>query len=165
VGVLDGWRLCPRCGGELSSVDGRHLACPGCGSAYWANSKPAVQGLLVRDGRVLIGRRRTEPCKGCWDLPGGFLEESEPPLEGLRRELREETGIEVDPVEWLGAAIDRYGEVFVLSLTWIVRGEGDPVASDDIEDLQWFRPEALPTEMAFDSQADFLRRWAEREGT
>jgi ADP-ribose pyrophosphatase YjhB (NUDIX family) len=96
-------------------------------------------------------------------LPGGFLEEAEMPLDGLQRELLEETGIVVEPVEWFGATVDRYGEEFVLSLTWIVRGEGDPVASDDIEELQWFAPDAIPTEMAFESQGEVLRRWAERE--
>jgi len=162
MGVLDGWRLCPRCGHDLSAPAGGHLSCPGCGSNYWANSKPAVQGLLVRDGRVLIGRRRVEPRKGCWDLPGGFLEEAESPLDGLRREFREETGIAIEPVEWLGASVDRYGDDFVLSLTWIVGGKGDPVASDDIEGLEWFSPDALPAEMAFDSQAEVLRLWAIR---
>jgi 8-oxo-dGTP diphosphatase len=121
--------------------------------------------LFVRDGRVLIGRRRHEPRKGYWDLPGGFLEESELPLDGLRRELREETGIDVEPVEWFGTAVDRYAEEFVLSLTWIVSGDGDPVASDDIEELQWFAPDAVPAEMAFESQSDVLRRWAEGETT
>jgi len=99
VGLLDGWKLCPRCGHSLEPLHGPHLGCPACGSSYWANSAPAVQGLLVRNGRVLIGRRKIEPRKGCWDLPGGFLEEGEPPLEGLRREFLEETGLEVEPVE------------------------------------------------------------------
>ena len=159
---LEGWRLCPRCGNELEPLHGAHLHCAGCGSSYWANSKPAVQGLLVRDGRVLIGRRRIEPRKGHWDLPGGFLEEAELPLDGLRREFMEETGIAVEPVEWLGASVDPYGPSFVLSLTWIVSGEGRPSAADDIEELAWFAPEELPGEMAFGSQSTLLRLWADR---
>jgi 8-oxo-dGTP pyrophosphatase MutT (NUDIX family) len=66
-----------------------------------------VQGLLVRDGRVLIGRRKIEPRKGHWDLPGGFLEEGELPLDGLRREFLEETGLDVRPVEWIGPTSTR----------------------------------------------------------
>jgi ADP-ribose pyrophosphatase YjhB (NUDIX family) len=161
MGVLDGWRLCPRCGHELERRDGAHRHCPACGSSYWANSAPAVQGLLVRDGRVLIGRRKHEPQKGMWDLPGGFLEEGEQPGAGLRREFLEETGIEVEPVEWLGVNIDPYGPTFVLSLSWVVRGEGEPVADDDVEELHWFGPDELPEEMAFPSQNAVLRRWAE----
>jgi len=121
-----------------------------------------VQGLLVRDGRVLIGRRKHEPQKGMWDLPGGFLEEGEEPLAGLRREFREETGLEVEPLEWLGTNIDRYGPSYVLSLSWLVRGDGEPVADDDVEELAWFGAEALPEEMAFPSQEAVLRHWRER---
>jgi ADP-ribose pyrophosphatase YjhB (NUDIX family) len=163
MGVLDGWKLCPRCGHELERAHGPHLHCSACGSSYWANSAPAVQGLLVRDGRVLIGRRRIEPRKGMWDLPGGFLEEAEPPLDGLRREFLEETGLEVEPVEWLGAHVDPYDDAWVLGMTWIVRGEGEPVAADDVEELAWFAPDELPEEMAFASQNVVLRLWADRQ--
>ena len=163
MGLFDGWRVCPRCAHELEQRDGGHLGCPACGANYWANSAPAVQGLLVRDGRVLIGRRKIEPRRGHWDLPGGFLEEAEHPLDGLRREFREETGIDVEPVEWLGACIDPYDAYFVLGLTWIVRGEGEPVAADDVAELAWFGPDELPSEMAFASQLTMLRLWVERQ--
>ena len=164
MGVLDGWRLCPRCGQELEPTHGPHLGCPACGSSYWANSAPAVQGLLVRNGRVLIGRRKIEPRKGYWDLPGGFLEEGEAPLDGLRREFREETGLDVEPVEWVGAYVDPYDAAFVLGLTWIVEADGEPVGADHIEELAWFGPDELPEEMAFASQNEVLRVWAERLG-
>jgi ADP-ribose pyrophosphatase YjhB (NUDIX family) len=164
VGVLDGWRLCPRCGHDLETSHGPHLRCAACGSSYWANSAPAVQGLLVRDGRVLIGRRKIEPRKGYWDLPGGFLEEGELPVDGLRREFLEETGLHVDPVEWVGAFVDPYDGHFVLGLTWIVTGEGDPVPADDVEELAWFAPDEIPRDMAFASQNEILRAWAKQHG-
>ena len=163
MGVLDGWRFCARCAHELEPSHGPHLACPSCGSAYWANSSPAVQGLLVRDGKVLIGRRKIEPRKGYWDLPGGFLEEGELPLDGLRREFLEETGLEVEPVEWVGAYLDPYDAAFVLGLTWVVQADGEPVAADDVEELAWFGPDEIPTEMAFPSQNDVMRDWARRQ--
>jgi ADP-ribose pyrophosphatase YjhB (NUDIX family) len=162
VGILDGWRLCPRCGRELELLERAHLACPGCGSRYWANSAPAVQGLLERDGRVLLARRGIEPRLGFWDIPGGFLEEGEKPLDGLRREFLEETGLEVEPVEWLGAFIDPYDGYFVLGLSWLVRGEGEPRADDDVEELAWFGPDELPAEMAFGTQRLVLEGWASR---
>jgi ADP-ribose pyrophosphatase YjhB (NUDIX family) len=162
MGVHEGWRLCPRCGHELEPRDGGHLACPGCGSSYWANSAPAVQGLLERDGRVLLARRGIEPRLGYWDLPGGFLEEGEKALDGLRRELREETGLEVEPVEWLGAYVDPYDDHYVLGLSWLVRGDGEPRADDDVAELAWFGPDELPAEMAFASQNEVLALWAAR---
>jgi ADP-ribose pyrophosphatase YjhB (NUDIX family) len=162
MGILDGWRLCPRCGHELEQRPGGHLGCPGCGASYWANSAPAVQGLLERDGRVLLARRGIEPRLGHWDITGGFLEEGEEALDGLRRELREETGLEVEPVEFLGAYVDPYDGYFVLGLSWLVHGDGEPHAADDVAELAWFRRDELPAEMAFSSQLEVLALWAAR---
>jgi ADP-ribose pyrophosphatase YjhB (NUDIX family) len=162
VSIFDGWRLCPRCGHELERGERGHLACPACGSEYWANSAPAVQGLLERQGRVLLARRAIEPRLGHWDLPGGFLEEGEEALDGLRREFREETGLEVEPADWLGAFLDPYHGYFVLGLTWLVHGDGEPHAADDVAELSWFGRDELPGEMAFASQERLLRGWAAR---
>src|SRR3954466_5714965 len=101
MGVLDGWKVCPRCAAGLELDQGK-ATCPVCGSAYYANSAPAVEGLLQRDGKVLLSERGIQPRRGLWDLPGGFLEEGEEPLDGLAREFREETGLAVRAVVWLG---------------------------------------------------------------
>ncbi len=68
----------------------------------------------------------------------------------------------MEPVEWLGAFIDPYDGRFVLGLGWIVAGDGEPEAADDIEELTWFGPDELPTEMAFPSQVEALQLWAAR---
>jgi ADP-ribose pyrophosphatase YjhB (NUDIX family) len=162
VSALDGWRFCPRCGGDLTAaVD--HLACARCAERYWANAIPAVQGILERDGRVLLARRALEPRRGHWDLPGGFLGEAEEPAAGLRREFREETGLDVEPVELVRIDIEPYADRHVFSVTWVVRGEGEPVAADDVAELRWFSRDALPAEMAFPGQEAILRAWAARE--
>jgi ADP-ribose pyrophosphatase YjhB (NUDIX family) len=159
VGVLDGWTLCPRCGAALERDRG-HVHCPACGSDYYANSAPAVEGLLERDGAVLLARRGVEPRLGFWDLPGGFLEEAEEPLAGLAREFREETGLAIEPVAWLGTHVEPYAGHFVLGLTWRVRADGEPRAGDDVAELRFFRPDELPGEMAFRHQDELLARWA-----
>ncbi len=162
MSILDGWRLCPRCGAELADPSAGHLHCGSCGADYWANSIPAVQGLLVRDGKVLLGRRGIEPALGSWDLPGGFLEEGEEPLDGLRREFLEETGLEVEPLGWIGAYVDPYLGRSVLGLTWLVAAEGEPRAADDVDELAWFGPDELPAQMAFPHQHVVLEVWRSR---
>ena len=162
MSVHDDWRFCPRCGGELNPAED-HLVCAACGTRYWANAIPGVQGILERDGCVLLARRAFEPRRGHWDLPGGFLGETEDPVAGLRREFLEETGLEVEPVELMRIDIEPYDGRHVFSVTWIVRGDGDPVAADDVEELRWFPPDALPDEMAFPGQDDVLRAWARRQ--
>lgn len=160
MSILDGWRFCPRCAGNLTR-DVDHLRCERCGERYWANAIPAVQGVLERDGRVLLARRALEPHKGEWDLPGGFVEEREAPLDGLRREFREETGLDVDPVELLRIDVEPYEHRFVFSVTWLVRGDGEPEPADDVAELRWFAPDELPA-MAFPGQNGVLALWAAR---
>jgi len=58
-----------------------------------------VGAVVVDDGRVLLVRRGSEPLKGHWTLPGGALEVGESLSEGVVREVREETGLEVEPIE------------------------------------------------------------------
>src|SRR5205085_1223949 len=97
IGVLEVWRFCPRCREELELGGGR-ARCPWCGFVAYANSAPTANALVVDgEGRLLLVRRAIEPFKGRWDIPGGFLEEGEHPLDGIRRELREETGLDVEP--------------------------------------------------------------------
>ena len=112
-------------------------------------------------------RRAYDPFRGRWDLPGGFLEEGEHPLEAIRRELREETGLEVEPLEFVGIWMDRYEyathAVATLNLYWTARVvRGSPGPADDVSELAWFSADEFPAaeELAFHI-ADVLRTWRE----
>jgi ADP-ribose pyrophosphatase YjhB (NUDIX family) len=166
VSELDGWRYCPRCRGELERGENR-VSCPACGFVAYADSKPTAGALCVdEEGRVLLVRRAVEPHKGSWDVPGGFLEEGEHPLDGVRRELREETGLEVEPLEFLGIWMDRYGgdstAQATLNMYWTARvasGQADP--ADDVSELRWFGADELPPprELAFENVPKVLAAW------
>jgi ADP-ribose pyrophosphatase YjhB (NUDIX family) len=166
MGLLHGWRTCPRCASPLENEGGR-AACAACGSEYYANSAPCVCALVEdADGRLLLGRRAIEPDRGKWDVPGGFLDEGETPFDGLRRELREETGLDGAPGRFVGAWMDVYGDapdaVATLNLYFEVHVvDAGPVAADDVAELAWFGPDELPhrDELAFTSVADALVAW------
>jgi ADP-ribose pyrophosphatase YjhB (NUDIX family) len=66
----------------------------------------SVGAVVVDRGRVLLVRRGREPLKGKWSIPGGMLELGEPLAEGVTREVLEETGLKVEPVE-LVELVDR----------------------------------------------------------
>jgi 8-oxo-dGTP diphosphatase len=128
---------------------------------------PGAQAVLQDDqGRVLLGRRAADPSKGLWDLPGGFLEEGEHPLVGLRRELLEETGLEIEPTKFFGIWMEPYDGRWVLCLTWLARvAGGSERAGDDLVELRWFAPDEIPAteELAFPSYAEILARWRDEQ--
>lgn len=168
VGILAGWRYCPRCGAPLVHGAGR-VVCSACDFVQFANSAPAVAALVVGDdGRVLLARRAHEPYAGLWDTVGGFLDEGEEPLAGLHREVLEETGLEIDVGSFVGGFTDRYGDGEdanpVLNLVWeaTIAG-GEPVPNDDVSELRWFPRDGLPSddEIAFSRFGPFLRTWAQ----
>ena len=133
----------------------------------YANPHATASAVVQDDaGRILLGRRAGEPEAGKWDLPGGFLEEGEHPLDALLRELREETGVEIEPLELVAIELDVYGDgpeaPSTLTLYWTARPlSGDPEPADDVSELRWFGPEELPGdgELAFRANARVLARF------
>ena len=162
---LEGWTFCPRCRNPLAGA-GARLACPECDFVVYASSKPTAGALCVDNSRVLLARRAVAPFQGFWDIPGGFLEEGEDPLDGVRRELKEETGLEIDPERFLGIWMDRYGgdstAEATLNLFWTARVlSGEEQAADDVDDLRWFERNQLPEadELAFENVPLVLAAW------
>ncbi len=90
-----------------------------------------VAGLVFRDGRLLITQRRAgDHLGGLWEFPGGKLEPGESAAEGLRRELREELGIDAQVGERLGLVEHRYPERNVrleFFRCTLLRGEPQPL--------------------------------------
>lgn len=126
----------------------------------WSNPVPGVHALIERDGSVLLGLRAFEPGAGCWGLPGGFLEETEEPLTGLRREVREETGLVVEPGELFGTWLQPHGDRTVLCLIYRAHVVGgDERAADDVTELGWFAAAGLPANVGPSAFAEALSRW------
>ena len=167
--------FCPRCGELLTAIrrpgDQRlRRVCTACQHVAYRNPKPCAGILVVQQGRLLLVKRAIEPYLGFWDIPGGYLEVDELPGEAAVREVREETGLEVEPTELFGFYLGHYGRegrgVPCLNIYFLGRvtgGKEQP--GPEAGDLAWFGPEDLPAAIAFDHAHDVLKAWAEHTTT
>lgn len=114
----------------------------------YATPKVDLRACVVHDGRVLLVRERTD---GNWTLPGGWADQNESPAEGIVREVREESGYDVE-VEALYAVRDRDRHEYVprypvsvykLFFTASLLG-GTPQTSTEVSEIEFFDPEELP---------------------
>lgn len=109
-----------------------------------------VGGVVIYRDRALLIRRGHEPLKGEWSIPGGMIELGEELHSAVRRELKEETGLEVEPLECIevfdrvmreGARV-KYHYVVVDYLCRRKSGRLRPAS--DVVDARWVRREDLP---------------------
>ena len=107
-----------------------------------------VGAVVVKDGRALVVRRATEPLRGEWSVPGGMLELGEKLREGIAREVKEETGLEVE----VGEVLDVFDSIFPDSegrmqyhyvlIDFLCRPvAGEVCASSDVSDARWVTAE------------------------
>jgi len=105
---------------------------------------PTCCACIVRDGRLLLIQRAAEPSKGGWSFPGGRVELGESIFEAVTREVREEAGIEIEPLEtfqvydWITR--DEAGGVRFHYVVNYVRARylsGQPHPGDDAAQVRW----------------------------
>jgi 8-oxo-dGTP diphosphatase len=117
---------------------------------YPARPILGVGGVVIEDGKALLIRRGAPPLEGEWSIPGGALEVGETIERGVRRELNEETGLEIRVVELIEAfgriLRDSEGRVqyHYVILDYLCRRVGGTAkAASDILDVVWARKEEL----------------------
>jgi 8-oxo-dGTP diphosphatase len=98
----------------------------------------AVGGIVIHDGGLLMIRRGKEPNLGLWSVPGGRVEPGEYLADACRREVREETGIEVEVGE-LAGIFEVTGRPHYVILDFLASpiGSTEPVAADDAAAARW----------------------------
>jgi 8-oxo-dGTP diphosphatase len=124
-----------------------------------------VGAVIVQQGRALLVRRDTEPLRGEWSVPGGMLELGEKLRDGVRREVLEETGLEVE----IGEVLEVFDSIFAdamgrtqyhyVLIDYLCRPlAGEARASSDVSDVRWVSAEALPALNLRDSIEQVVRK-------
>lgn len=148
---------CPRCGAptEPRAFDGRErMVCTGCREPVFQHPVPTGWVAVLDGERGLFIQRERGEDRGTWSTPGGFLEVGESPREGAARELREETGVRVDPGDlelvrtgWTMPDYDDPDRGSLVSICFAVereRTEGEPEASDEVDSARFRAVADLP---------------------
>lgn len=146
--------FCPKCGSShFVEHNGKSKHCEACGFTYYFNPSAATVALIENQrGEWLCVRRAKEPARGTLDLPGGFSDMFETSEEGVCREVKEETGLTVDRVEFLFSLPNLYvySGFTVHTIDMFYRCHVGDVsaarAADDAGELLWLRPEEIHPE-------------------
>ena len=131
-----------------------HLREEALGGSFVKVIRITVDGVVVRDGKILLIKRGNPPYKGCWALPGGFVEYGETTENAVVREVEEETGLICRIVKIVGvySAPDRDPRGHTISVAYLMKvEEGTVQAGDDASTAFWWDIHGLP-DIAFDHQ-------------
>jgi ADP-ribose pyrophosphatase YjhB (NUDIX family) len=158
--------FCPACGARLPSTRDREgeATCTNCGRSWYLNAAPTAAAAIVSNGRALVTIRAGEPFAGKFDVSGGFLHHDEDPLIGVKREVAEELGVEIDVgyEDFLQAIPHTYGEDgdWVLALGFKARLiSGVPRPADDVKDVRWVTAEEIEElDFAWEHDRELVRK-------
>jgi 8-oxo-dGTP diphosphatase len=158
-------RYCPRCGGRLEPrlvEDRRRPVCVACDAVFWADPKVAVAVLIAWEGGVLLGKRAIDPGLGRWSFPSGYVDRGEVLEEAARREVLEETGLDVRITGLVGVYSSAGNPVILVAYAGeLASGTLEP--GPEVSELAPFPPDQLPT-MAFAHDDRIVADWLARIG-
>ncbi|WP_137894850.1 NUDIX hydrolase [Ramlibacter sp. 2FC] len=158
------FRFCPSCTAPLAWVtqleDGgerERLRCPACGYTHWNNPTPVLAAVVEYEGRVLLARNAAWSGR-MFALITGFMEAGETPEDGIAREVKEETNLEVHALELIGVYdFQRMNQVII---AYHARASGEIRLSPELVEYRLYAPEAVkcwPSGTGH-ALADWLRR-------
>ncbi|MEM9043859.1 MAG: NAD(+) diphosphatase [Pseudomonadota bacterium] len=130
-------RFCSRCGHPTVQDDGGwRRRCPSCSALHFPRTDPVVIMLILRGDQVLLGRQSQWP-KGLYSLLAGFMEPGETIEDAVRRETKEEAGIEVGRVRYLACQPWPFPASLMLGCVAEALGTNLTIDHEELEDAQW----------------------------
>jgi ADP-ribose pyrophosphatase YjhB (NUDIX family) len=169
----EAFAFCPRCGvaqncGVAQTATKQNaFDCPHCHFRYHFNAAIGVVGVIENtNSELFFIRRAREPGKGKLAFPGGFVDPGETAEEALRREVREEVGMEITNVRFLLSRPNLYAyrelvySVCDLCFSATVSGSAGPLAESEVSAALWLNPTTVdPESLAFPSMTAALLQY------
>ena len=110
----------------------------------------AVSAAIFRDGKVLVVRRARKPALNLYTMPGGVVEDGEMLIDAVKREVREETALEIEPIALAGhreavmrdreGKVERHFVILCFAARWVL---GEPALNEELDDARWLAPSEL----------------------
>lgn len=144
------YKYCPLCSKKITKKSENLFICNFCGFHLYENPRP-TNGLIAENkkGEILLVKRKDNPKKGFWDVPGGFVEIGETLEESFIREIREELGDEPKNLFYLTSTADRYlyKGINYHTICFLFTGKVNPKkikVHDDITEIKFFPKNKIP---------------------
>ena len=158
------FKYCPLCSQKLSlkeTCGKQRPTCHNCGYIQFRNPLPGVVVVIEKNKKVLLGKRGGGFGKGKWCLPQGYIEFDEDFLTAAIREVKEETGLDVE-IKSIINIVSNLLSLKLHTLTIVLLADvkaGEPCAGDDLETLEWFLPSEPLPEIAFEADEYIIKNY------
>ncbi len=165
------YKFCPYCGSaytpESVNLKEFFFSCQACGKHVFENLVATASALILEGDQLLLVRRAFEPEKGKLDIPGGYCNPNEHPMQTCQRELREELGVEIKitslhgvyaPIPYTYQGNTQHNCDVFYTAELLTR---DLQPADDVASVEWVSVQNLPPdeELAFESLKQALRSY------
>jgi len=123
--------------------------CPHC--SRYDNRGVTIDAVIIRGSKVLLIKRGVEPDKGYWGTPGGYVDWDESVEDTVKREVKEETNLDVTSLKLVGlySKPSRHPKQAINAL-FLAKAKGKAEHGDDTLDAKWFSTSKLPDKIALD---------------
>jgi NADH pyrophosphatase NudC (nudix superfamily) len=153
--------FCPYCTTPLVEKQVAHTqrrACPACNFIYFPDPKLVTVVVVQHNGAFLLGRRNIDPAKGQWSFFSGYVDRGEQVEEAARREVKEESNLDVRLEHLIGVYSESDNPHVVIAYrASILNNDISPLTADpdEVSELAFFTPEEIPP-LAFPTDQQIL---------
>jgi 8-oxo-dGTP diphosphatase len=157
-------KFCTSCGTllVLKEIEQKQRAyCPRCNRIHYEQLKVGAGAFIELDKRILLLQRTQAPFANCWNLPAGYVEVDESPIQAIIREVHEEVGLQVEVVDLADVYFfddDPRGNGILVMYNCIVKN-GTLTESDEAASPTYFASKDIPTNLAGGGHNQAIRAW------